>query len=273
MFALESRRLLAAAFPSAHEQYLVELINRGRANPSAEATRWGTALNEGLPAGTISTTPKQPLAINPYVTDAARKHSQWMIDTDNFLPRRRHRGPEGSNDDGWLRLHRRVDVGREHRVERRAGRLAGRHADDRGDPSRPVHRRRHRRPRASPQSDGEQLPRDRRGRGHGFYTQRQHVQRGDGDGRFRHQRQQRFPDGRRVQRRRFQRQFLHAGRGTRRGARPRRAPATARSSRERLVQRRVQPGARARARIPSPHPAAGWAGPSATATSSSAART
>src|SRR5687767_490853 len=93
MLPLESRRLLAAAFPTAHEQYLVELINRGRANPSAEATRYGTALNEGLPAGTISTTPKQPLAINPNITDAARKHSQWMIDNDVFS----HTGASGSD--------------------------------------------------------------------------------------------------------------------------------------------------------------------------------
>ena len=85
MSALESRRLLAAVFPTANEQYLVELINRGRANPTAEATRYGIALNEGVPSNeTISTTPKQPLAINPFITDAARKHSQWMIDTDTF---------------------------------------------------------------------------------------------------------------------------------------------------------------------------------------------
>ena len=93
MSSLEPRRLLSAVFPTAHEQYLVELINRGRANPSAEATRYGTALNEGLSAGTISTTAKQPLAINPYITDAARKHSQWMIDNDVF----QHEGP-GNND-------------------------------------------------------------------------------------------------------------------------------------------------------------------------------
>jgi uncharacterized protein YkwD len=84
MFSLESRRLFAAAFPTAHEQYLVELINRGRANPTAEATRYGTDLNEGLNPGQISSTPKQPLAINPLITDAARKHSQWMIDNDLF---------------------------------------------------------------------------------------------------------------------------------------------------------------------------------------------
>src|SRR5690348_8717241 len=84
MLSLESRRLFAAAFPTAHEQYLVELINRGRANPTAEATRYGTDLNEGLNPGRISATPKQPLAINPLLTDAARKHSQWMIDNDIF---------------------------------------------------------------------------------------------------------------------------------------------------------------------------------------------
>jgi len=84
MSPLESRRLLAAVFPTAHEQLLIELINRGRANPTAEATRWGTDLNEGLAAGTISTAAKQPLAINPNLTDAARTHSQWMIDNDEF---------------------------------------------------------------------------------------------------------------------------------------------------------------------------------------------
>jgi Ca2+-binding RTX toxin-like protein len=94
MLPLESRRLLAAAFPTSYEQYLVELMNRGRANPAAEAARYGVALNEGVPSGeTISTAAKQPLAINPYITDAARKHSQWMIDNDIFA----HEGVGGSN--------------------------------------------------------------------------------------------------------------------------------------------------------------------------------
>src|SRR4051794_39294886 len=81
---LELRRLLSAVYPSNDEQYLVELVNRGRADPAAEAARFGVALNEGLAAGTISTAAKQPLAINPYLTDGARDHSQWMIDTDTF---------------------------------------------------------------------------------------------------------------------------------------------------------------------------------------------
>ncbi len=82
--SLESRRLLAAVQPTAVEQYVVELINRARANPLAEAQRFNVALNEGLAPGTITSTPKQPLAPNPYITDAARKHSQWMILTDMF---------------------------------------------------------------------------------------------------------------------------------------------------------------------------------------------
>jgi len=93
LLPLERRYLLSAAYPTAVEQYLVELINRGRADPAGEAARFGIALNEGLAAGTISTSPKQPLAIDPYLTDAARRHAQWMIDTDTFS----HTGSGGSN--------------------------------------------------------------------------------------------------------------------------------------------------------------------------------
>lgn len=80
----EPRALMAAVAPTNFEQYMVELVNRARANPAGYAQSLGIALNEGLPAGTISTAAKQPLAINPNITDAARKHSQWMIDTDTF---------------------------------------------------------------------------------------------------------------------------------------------------------------------------------------------
>jgi uncharacterized protein YkwD len=81
---LESRTLFAAAFPTAQEQYLIELVNRGRADPAAEGVRYGVALNEGLAAGTISTAPKQPLAINTTLITGSRGHSQWMIDNDVF---------------------------------------------------------------------------------------------------------------------------------------------------------------------------------------------
>jgi hypothetical protein len=61
--------------PTAYEQYILELINRARANPGAEAARLGIDLNQGLAAGTISTAAKQPLAFNPLLIDAARGHS------------------------------------------------------------------------------------------------------------------------------------------------------------------------------------------------------
>lgn len=81
---LESRKLMSAQYPSDLEQYMVELINRARANPGAEAARYGIDLNEGLPSGTLKNSAVQPLAINPLLTDAARKHSAWMLATDTF---------------------------------------------------------------------------------------------------------------------------------------------------------------------------------------------
>lgn len=98
MESLEERRLLAASYPTAFEQYLVELINRGRANPTAEANRYGTVLNEGLAANQISTAAKQPLALNPYLTSSSHNHSQWMIDTDTFS----HTGSGGSDPGGRM---------------------------------------------------------------------------------------------------------------------------------------------------------------------------
>jgi Domain of unknown function (DUF4214)/Cysteine-rich secretory protein family/RTX calcium-binding nonapeptide repeat (4 copies) len=70
---------------NAREQLLVELINRARMDPAGEAARYGLAdLNSGLTPGTIGAAPKQVLAPNTLLTDAARAHSQWMIDSDVF---------------------------------------------------------------------------------------------------------------------------------------------------------------------------------------------
>jgi len=41
--------------PSSHAQLMLELVNRARAKPSAEAKRHGISLNRGLPSGRIST--------------------------------------------------------------------------------------------------------------------------------------------------------------------------------------------------------------------------
>lgn len=70
--------------PTIYEQYMLELVNRARANPGAEASRLGISLNEGLSAATIADTPKQPLAFHPLLIDAARDHSSWMLDNEIF---------------------------------------------------------------------------------------------------------------------------------------------------------------------------------------------
>jgi len=100
---LEARRLCAVD-AAALEQYFVELVNRARADPAAEARRFaGYAdlqgntydgdLNEGLPAGTISGGPKQPLAVNAALASAARGHAEWMRANSTFS----HTGSGGSS--------------------------------------------------------------------------------------------------------------------------------------------------------------------------------
>lgn len=79
--------------PTDFEQLMLELINRARANPEGEAARYGIDLNAGLPAGTISGVPKQPLAMNPLLIDSARAHSSWMLEHDIFS----HTGAGGSS--------------------------------------------------------------------------------------------------------------------------------------------------------------------------------
>lgn len=68
--------------PSNQDQLMLELINRARANPQAEADRLlGGELNEGVDAeDTISTDAKQPLVWNEDLISAAESHSQAMLD-------------------------------------------------------------------------------------------------------------------------------------------------------------------------------------------------
>lgn len=82
---LEARLLLTAPSMTDSEQYLVELINRARANPGAEASRYGIGLNDGVAQqDTISTAAKQPLAPQQNLINVAGTHSQDMIDRDYF---------------------------------------------------------------------------------------------------------------------------------------------------------------------------------------------
>lgn len=70
--------------PSNLEQLMLELVNRARANPAAEAALYKIDLNQGLAPGTISATAKPPLAFHPRLILAARNHTQWMFATNIF---------------------------------------------------------------------------------------------------------------------------------------------------------------------------------------------
>lgn len=83
---------------SAHEQFLLELVNRARMDPSGEASRYGIRLNKDLPPGTLTGTVSQPLAPNEFLRDAAHEHSTWMLDKDRFS----HTGIGGSQS--WDRM-------------------------------------------------------------------------------------------------------------------------------------------------------------------------
>ncbi|MCH8922290.1 MAG: hypothetical protein IIA67_03955, partial [Planctomycetes bacterium] len=81
---LEDRRVLSAILMTGHEQLLLELVNRARSDPSAEATRFQVDLNAGLDPGTITTDAKQPLAPHQSLITAAGLHAQDMLDNDFF---------------------------------------------------------------------------------------------------------------------------------------------------------------------------------------------
>ncbi len=76
---LEDRLVLANFAWTAEEVYMLELVNRARANPVAEAARLGVDLTEGLSAGELARlVPSEPLALNDKLTLAARAHSADM---------------------------------------------------------------------------------------------------------------------------------------------------------------------------------------------------
>jgi len=74
------------------EQYLLELTNRARLDPQAEANRFNIGLNDGVSGTIIGTAPKAALAHNTRLEIAADKHSAWMLDKDIFS----HTGANGS---------------------------------------------------------------------------------------------------------------------------------------------------------------------------------
>src|SRR5438046_3154393 len=72
--------------PTAGEQYALELMNRARANPSAEGARLAANSPYPLPGGDITeglanpgnVGPRPPLAMNSILLGTARAHSQDM---------------------------------------------------------------------------------------------------------------------------------------------------------------------------------------------------
>ncbi len=78
---------------SVYEQLMLELVNRARLNPAAEAARDGISLNSGLRSGTLSSAARQALAPNDLLNAAAASHSAWMLARDVFS----HTGSGGSD--------------------------------------------------------------------------------------------------------------------------------------------------------------------------------
>jgi len=78
---------------TANEVYMLQLINRARLDPLAEAQRLGIDLNQGLAPGRLDGAARQPLSPADLLVDASRTHSTWMLDTDIFA----HEGAGGSS--------------------------------------------------------------------------------------------------------------------------------------------------------------------------------
>jgi hypothetical protein len=82
---IESRVLLSGYSPTAVEQYYLELLDDARFNPAAYGQSLGIDLSNVAPA--------QPLAMNEELVEAARLHSQDMINQDYFS----HTSPQGTD--------------------------------------------------------------------------------------------------------------------------------------------------------------------------------
>lgn len=67
-----------------NEQLFLELVNRARLDPAAEAARYDIGLNDGIFDDELTADAKQPLAHNPLLGLAAERHSDDMLDRDYF---------------------------------------------------------------------------------------------------------------------------------------------------------------------------------------------
>jgi len=91
--SLENRDMLTAISLTDYEQLSLELINRARANPLAEVALNSRVsdLNQGLAAGTITSSAKQPLASHQILSNAASLHSLDML-ANNFFAHNNQQG-------------------------------------------------------------------------------------------------------------------------------------------------------------------------------------
>lgn len=84
-FETLERRVVLSFTWSSEEVYLVELVNRARADPAAEAARTGIDLTADLNANELARlVPSEPLALHESLTLASRQHSRDMSDRDFF---------------------------------------------------------------------------------------------------------------------------------------------------------------------------------------------
>jgi autotransporter-associated beta strand protein len=94
---LAPRAALAASPPTNVEQYMLEVVNRGRLNPDGEVWRlrnqtWGDTgspqapdLNEGIAAASaLGHESRQPLALNDMLIQAARDYSNTLLANNAF---------------------------------------------------------------------------------------------------------------------------------------------------------------------------------------------
>ena len=94
MEELEQRIVLSGFSWTSEEVYLAELVNRARANPSAEAIRVGLDLTAGLSVAELARYgPSEPLALNAFLTQAARDHALDMAQRGFFD----HVNPDGDD--------------------------------------------------------------------------------------------------------------------------------------------------------------------------------
>ena len=77
---------------------MLELINRARLDPIAEAQRYNLALNTDLDANAISNDAKQVLAPSAVLDRTAEGHSEWMLEADVFS----HTGAVDSSPGGRI---------------------------------------------------------------------------------------------------------------------------------------------------------------------------